>query len=296
MNDDELDRLERQDVAPRFAPPAPGSDRYQRLLESAMTTNVIEMRPSRKRRLAWTAAAAGVAAAAIVAATVTLRPPAEPVRAEPAAATMRLAANRITEVTSVRIRSGIPDPQPGQSWCESEVSGERVHSSCFDYGKSAPGSQLTQIGDDIWETDEHGKVTKQSASHPSDPDEEPRDVTFAPFTQAANHVIAAAAGDPSLRELGQEPLSGVDTRHFRITVEERSSDADPVPAIVRLPQSELVWFDLEGLAAYPTTTLDFWVSDDHLIRRVGVTGPSGRTTTDFYDFNQPVTIEPPKVS
>ncbi|MFG1609920.1 hypothetical protein [Actinoplanes sp. NPDC049265] len=295
MNDDELDRLARQDVALRFAPPAPGSDRYQRLLERAMTTNVIELPKPRRRRLVWTVAAAGVAASAIVAATVVLRVPAAPAPAEPAAVTMRLAADRITEVSSVRVKSGIPDPKPGQSWCESEVSGDRIHSACYDYGKTTPGSQFTRIGDTIWETDEHGKVTKQSASRPSDPDQEPRDTTPAPFTQAANHMIAAAAGDPSLRELGHQPLSGVDTRHFQITVEERSSAAEPVPAVVRLPKSELMWFDLEGLDGYPTTTLDFWVSDDHLIRRVGVTAPWGNSTTDFYDFNEPVTIEAPKV-
>jgi hypothetical protein len=301
VSDDELDRLARQDLSPRFAPPAPGSTRYQRILEAAMTTNTINLEPvetrspkPRRRWSGWTAAV-GVAASLIAVGVVVLQRPADPVDVEPPAAAMRLAADRVTEVRSVRFRTG-PEPLgPGLSWSETEVSGGNIHRSFWRHGDTRPGSQLTRVGDDVYLTDEDGKVTKDDYTSPRDPTMEYTILKFAPFTRSAGRVIAAAAGDPTLAELGDETVAGRNTRHFRISLVERSTATEPVPSIVKLPPAELAWFELDGIDAYGTVTVDFWVSDDHLIRRVGISHSSGNVALDFYDFNEPFTIQAPKL-
>lgn len=297
MSDDELDRLARQDVALRFAPPAPGSDRYQSLLERAMTTTAtaprpVEARPSRRRRrwIGWTTAAVAAAASVIAVGAAVVRGPAEPAHAEPPATTMRLAAQALTEVKSLRLRE-VPDD--GGPWCETEVGGGDIHYSCFSPGETEPGFEYTRIDDDVYLTDERGKITKDSYRKPRDPKMEYEISDYAPFTRSAGDVIAAAAADSSLTELtelGEQEVTGVNTRHFRISVAERTKDSDPIAAIAQLPSAELAWFGLDGIDEAQGVAVEFWVSGDHLIRRVAV---SNKPSIEFYDFNAPITIRAP---
>jgi hypothetical protein len=319
MTDEELDRLARQDVAVRFTPPAPGSDPYLRLLERAMTMSTIDLAPaearplkSHRRSLRWTAVAVGAAAAVIAAGAVLPRTPAEPVHPESAAAAMRLAADAVTEVKSLRIRGdsvsvpaarfglGPEHPDPKGSWSLTEISGTDSRVTTWAYATARPeGYQETRIGDELYQTDEHGNVTKDSYSRPRDPNQESRDAAVVPFSPAAGHVIAAAAGDRTLRELGDEKLAGLNTRHFQISLVERSMATEPVPAILQLPRAELTRFGLQNIDGLGNVTLDFWVSDDHLIRRVSSrwsAGPDAVTTLDFFDFNEPITIRAPKLT
>jgi hypothetical protein len=280
-------RLEQQDVALRLAPPAPGSDRYQRILERAMTSTInattITPPPARKTRwVRWGAAAVGAAAVVVVAGTFVLGG-----SPQPASAAWLAAAQHTEEVKSLRIAVTNPG-SGGQFAAKIDVNGADSR-SVYTSNETKNPTVTTVVGGEIYETDSQGR-TSHAMRDPAP--------VVAPFARAAGHVVAAAAGDGTVEELGQDKVDGVETRHFRTTLKERTSAAQPEPALAKLPKSELTWFDLEDVDAYSSGVLiDIWVSDDHLIRRLSVDVPQqeGNTTVmDFSDFNAPIEITAPK--
>ena len=119
-------------------------------------------------------------------------------------------------------------------------------------------------------------------------------------------LVGGQSGDPSaglqfvrgatgaVTEVGHDAIRGVDTTHYRATV-------DPAKAVAHAPadrQAELRrLFAKSGISSVP---VDIWVDGDRLVRRVHMTineaGPPAEgvdLTLEFYDFGTAVSVAPP---
>lgn len=290
--DDErgLEWLGGLDPVLRDAPPAPGSDRYRAILEKSMTQTVTPIRthaepaaPRRKRWAGLAALATGIAAAAVGVAVVvgggTPEPATPPTASGP---TVLLAAAKSTEkVTSLRFSEAVHGG--GAFSSEGEVSGADWRVVSKGEGTS---ETTTMVGDYRYVTPAGGETRREKV---------PADERMAPFAKSAADVVRAAVNDANVEKVGTESIRGVNTTHYRVTLPARTSAADPEPALAKLPESELAWFELESIGSYSSkVTIDVWVADD-LVRRIGgtVEGQDPLSTIDFYDFNAPVTIKAP---
>ena len=283
-DDWELDRLRSLDPALRDAPPAPGSVRYDAILERAMSQQTIEkvqqrtqIRPAVRRRRRWLGwgAVTGVAAAA-AAVAVTVAVVGGP--AESASAAVLQAADRTGTVTSLRYEMWIDSPAGFAT--TGEAAGDRVREVRRGEGVT---STVTVIGDQVYTTRD-GKTTREPVAD---------GYRRAPFGPTAGKVVRAVASDADVEKIGTDEVRGVEATHYRLTLPERTSAAQPAPKLAELAPEELEWFELGHVADAGTLTLDLWVADD-LVRRLTtqVTGQS-LNSYEFYDFNAPITIEPP---
>jgi hypothetical protein len=284
----DLERLGQLDPARHDAPPAPGSARYNTILEKAMSqtitqTPVEQHRPnprSRRRWIGWTALTTGVAATAVAVAVSVGGPSVSPASA---AASLKAAADQTGKVTSLRFASGEPDSEFSAA---GEVNGSDYRTVSKGEGTS---STITVVGRVEYATAADGKTTRRKLSA----DERP-----APFTQAAADVVRAVAADANVEQVGSDSVRGVESKHYRVTLKERTSDADPANPLAELPAAELAWFDLDNVDSYSAdVTVDVWVADN-LIRRIGasVEGQDSISSNEFYDFNTPITIKAPTAS
>lgn len=284
-------------------PPAKGSARYDSILERAMQPTLDQARhrpdqaddaerpapPARPPARGWrpsprTRAAVLTLAAAVVAilaASVTLLPGEE---VSPAAA-LTSAAATTREVTSLRADLTWEDPYGSHS-SHIEVAGDdlRIETRGTYADGHVEGSTTTYSGNQAWEQILGGDVQ----TYVIDDDERP-----APFAASSAAVVTAALRSGDVADLGQEQVGDVEATHYRVEADDAARRA-----LGELSPGQLGWFELE----YPAgvRTIDIWVADD-LIRRIRVVqqtdssadAPDVVTTTDFYDFNADIRIEPP---
>ncbi len=289
--DDDLNRIGRLDPLLRAAPPAPGSARYEAIREKSMTQTTIRTEPAhrphavrRHRRLGWSAAAAGVAAAAVAAvvAVVAFGNTGEPVQppATDAPQLLLAAAQQTGQSKTLRFEQAVHGG--GSFGASGEIAG--ADSRVVTTGEGTSSTRII-VGDVRWSTAK-GKTTRKELSGEDRP---------TPFAEAAADVVRAVTGDADVETVGTEQVRGEDATHYRLTLPEATSAADPVSALASLPEKTLVWFDWDGLDSYSgAVTVDVWVAGN-LIRRIGgaVEGQDPFPTTEFYDFGAPITITAP---
>ena len=289
------DPLSRLDPTLHDRPPIPGSDRYDHILETAMTQTTTRQHPAHPgptRR--WTAlrprpaALLGAAAAAAVLTTGVLTtgdPDGTGGGAVPSATTMSgapvvlAAAVQTGDAEDFRAVITTTDGTGATTTSTGEFDGDdaRITNASPD----APDEVITVV-----ESTEY--VTSGGRTGPGTPlraEDRP-----APFSRATENVLRAALGgaDSAAREVGREQVRGVSTVHYRLTPTAASR-----AALRALPAAELAWFELE----YPdeTTGVDVWLADD-LVRRIEVTTAESVSRTEFYDFGADIEVVAPATS
>jgi hypothetical protein len=100
-------------------------------------------------------------------------------------------------------------------------------------------------------------------------------------------------GSKRATKLGTETIDGVATTHYRVTVDKADALSKATPKQRELLQRLLRLAGQRGVDAEPNT-VDVWVGDDGLVRRMTQKlGALGSVTTTFSDFGAPVHIEAP---
>ncbi|GAA2564283.1 hypothetical protein GCM10010435_40700 [Winogradskya consettensis] len=290
--EEEIERLRRLNPVVRSAPPAPGSTRFNAILERSMsqtsTLNRLADPAPPRRRTRWTVVA-GIAtasvAAAVVAAVSLAGGPGQ--RSAPgtgpvdAGSVLLAAAERTEQVSSLRFSQ---PPQGGAAFsAEGEVRG--ANSRIVSKGEGVTETTVV-IGSDRYVTSADGTTRKETI---------PDDQKLAPFARAAGDLTRAASQDRNVAVVGTEDVRGVKTTHYRLTLPARTSAADPASPVTELPATELAWFELEGVDSYSAPVqVDIWVADN-LVRRISgtVQNQDPLTTVEFYDFNAPISITAP---
>jgi hypothetical protein len=272
--DDEV--LAALDPTLRDAPPAPGSPRYQAILERAMTQTLstaptsFQPAPAKRRWKGWTAAAAGLAAAAVAAVMVL------PGQTPSAAAAVLTASDKTAKATTGRaqvVNTG--DGAGTSSTANAEFNGADVR---IVYPAHANGTMIvTMLGDKRITSTPGGAITNEVTVPPSE--------RFTPFARSAADVVRAALSSAaSVQKIGTEKVRGAEATHYRVKLTATSR-----AALGKLSPSETFWFDLE--APGDVATVDVWVADD-LIRRVKVAGDRN-STTEFWDFGSRIEVKRP---
>jgi hypothetical protein len=97
--------------------------------------------------------------------------------------------------------------------------------------------------------------------------------------------------------VGSEEIRGISTTHYRIMIDEQWAET--------LTEEEMGDLEEQGFSPDATFPLDLWVDDDGLVHRMSIVAEASQLedaegefesmtmTFDFFDFGQPVTIEPP---
>ena len=275
----ELTELRGLDPALRDAPPAPGSVRYDTILERAMSlhtevpstnTNTQMRRPPRSRRwMTWAAAGTGVAAS-VLATVVVLGG-----NSTSASAAVLTAAERIETVVTLRGATHSEIKAGGASNTTIEANGADMKIVTQD---DIGTINTTILGGIAYEStaDSDGTPHKNKG---------PNEHGLAPFAEATGNVVQAALDGADVTDKGTEQVRGADTTHYRVKL-----TAESRKALTALPAGQTAWFEVE----HPDqiTSIDIWTAGD-LIRRITVDQPERRTTTEYYDFGQPVTITKP---
>lgn len=273
----ELTELRRLDPAQRDAPPAPGSARYDTILERAMSlqtadTNTITpvQRTTRSRRwMTWAAAGTGVAASVLTTVVVLGGDNTS------ASAAVRTAAERIENVVTLR----------GTTHDEIKTGG------ASDTTIEANGADMKLVEHDgigtITTTIVSGIVYESTSDSDGTPHKNtgPNEHALAPFAEATGNVVQAALHGADVTDKGTEQVRGADATHYQVKLTAASRRA-----LDALPAGQTAWFELEH--AEQITSIDIWTAGD-LIRRIAVDQPERRTMTEYYDFGQPVTITKP---
>lgn len=97
--------------------------------------------------------------------------------------------------------------------------------------------------------------------------------------------------------VGPEEIRGISTTHYRIMIDEQWAET--------LTEEEMGDLEEQGFSPDATFPLDLWVDDDGLVHRMSIVAEASQLedaegefesmamTFDFFDFGEPVTIEPP---
>jgi hypothetical protein len=97
--------------------------------------------------------------------------------------------------------------------------------------------------------------------------------------------------------VGSEEIRGISATHYRIMIDEQWAET--------LTEEEMGDLEEQGFSPDATFPLDLWVDDDGLVHRMSIVAEASQLedaegefesmtmTFDFFDFGQPVTIEPP---
>lgn len=97
--------------------------------------------------------------------------------------------------------------------------------------------------------------------------------------------------------IGPEEIRGISTTHYRIMIGERWAES--------LTDEEMGDLEEQGFSPDASFPLELWVDDDGLVHRMSIVAEASQIedtggefesmtmTFDFFDFGQPVTIEPP---
>ncbi|WP_306208125.1 hypothetical protein, partial [Actinoplanes sp. RD1] len=185
-----------------------------------------------------------------------------------------VAAETTSEVTSLRGTTEVDPRDGGHRSATIEVSG-------------ADSAIVTRDGDVTVTSVVVGDTFYERASDDPNPrtgKAEPAG-RLAPFASSTGAVVRAALQGAEVDDRGEEKVRGATTTHYRLTM-----TAAARKALGALSPGQTAWFELE----YPdeVSTIDIWAAGD-LIRRITVQQESQRSTTEFYDFNQPITIAVP---
>jgi uncharacterized membrane protein len=275
----ELTELRKLDPALRDAPPAPGSVRYDTILERAMSlqtpdtnthTNTQTQRPRRSRRwMTWAAAGTGVAASVLTTVVVLGG------HSTSASAAVLTAAEHTEKVVTLRGTTQEEIKTGGASTSTIEANGADMKIVEQD---DIGTINTTIVGGIAYEStsDSDGTPHKNTG---------PNEHGLAPFAEATGNVARAALEGADVTDKGTEQVRGADTTHYQVKL-----TAESRRALAALPAGQTAWFEVE----HPDqiTSIDIWTAGD-LIRRITVDQPERRTTTEYYDFGQPVTITKP---
>ena len=297
FDEQDLVSLRRLDPTRHDVPPAPGSPRYERILEAAMTTtseaptaaqspvNDLAAVRDRRARRGWAAGAAGLVAAA-AAAVVAIsgqgasEPPA-PV-ALSAHSLVSKAVDATAGNTSMRatIRSGGGKVER-ISEAQADGGDMSVVTRTTGAAEGSDGSKghLVVVGDTMWEWRDGEKPTGKKS-----------DGGLVPFGAASKNVLDAALSGNTVNDTGtKETLRGVGATRYQITVTDTARKA-----LTALKPEQLAWFELESPES--VKAIDVWVGDDGLVHRIEVKNTDGvhHTSTEFHDFGADITITPPK--
>lgn len=97
--------------------------------------------------------------------------------------------------------------------------------------------------------------------------------------------------------VGPEEIRGISTTHYRIMIDEQWAET--------LTDEEMGDLEEQGFSPDAEFPLELWVDDDGLVHRMSIVAEASQLedaegefesmtmTFDFFDFGQPVTIEPP---
>lgn len=292
----------------RDAPPAPGSPRYNAILEKAMTQTATpstiddyhngapsiarRRRPTRswKGWAAMGATAAAVAAAVVVGVVPGINPP------KSAAAAVSTAADRTAKETRFRSETvnTYKTVTAPHEWKTTSGTAD-FNGSDFRLLEHTPyGDHVyTVVGKNLYETFQGQTTVRSLASlSPSSPGDRPFFFASHTFTQAAASLVRASLTDSDIKEVGDEHVRGVATKHFRVGLSPATAQA-----LAKAAQEDSLyeWFDLNGDTS-TIQSLDIWFDDNDLIRRLQWRGTNVTGTVEFYDFGAPVTINAPAVT
>lgn len=276
-DDADLARLGRWDPARPDAAPAPGTLRYDLILEKAMEpSSSPSTRLARRPRWTWRSAIVTGAVAVILAAAATAGVLAT--RPASASAAVLTAAGHTGKVTSLRTVDDSIDAGGGHSTTRAEFSGGNLKLTTQD---SIGTDELTVVGDYAWENRTEQGRTENGGKQKLTPESR-----LAPFASSTEHVIRAALQEANVKKLDTTDIRGNRATHYRVDLTDVSR-----AALTALPEGELAWFDLDSV--HQSATVDIWIADD-LIQRIVVHVPGYmQSTIDFYDFNAPITITAP---
>jgi hypothetical protein len=268
IEEEDLAMLRTLDPAVRDEPPAPGSARYNDILSRATAT----ARPAPKRSWRWPLTWAGATAAAAVAAVVVV---ATVGGGGPSPEEMVLAAaNTTAEVTSLRGTTESVREDGTRTSTTIEVSG-------------ADERLVTKDGDVVITSVVVDGTFYEKVSN----DPEPRTGRTTPessldsFAESTGAVVRAAVRNGDAEDLGEEKVRGSKATHYRLDMTPGAR-----AALAALPANQTAWFELEH--AGEIKSIDVWAAGN-LIRRVTVDRNQGSSTTEFYDFNEPITVTVP---
>jgi hypothetical protein len=294
----------------RDAPPAPGSPRYNAILEKAMSSQTAtpyaahdyrngappNSRPGRPFRSwkGWATLGTVVAAAAVfVAVAVGVVPGIN--QPKPAAAAVLSAADRTAKET--RFRSETTNRYKTKTappeWKTTSGNAE-FNGSDFRLVEHTPyGDHVyTGVGKNVYETFQGQTTVKSLAGfNPGSPGDRPifMDRTFA---QASTSLVRASLTDSDVKEVGDEQVRGAATKHFRVGLSPAA-----VQALAKAAQANSLyeWFGLNDDTS-TIQSVDIWLDRDDLIRRIQWTGAEVTGTNEFYDFGASITINAPTVT
>jgi hypothetical protein len=255
------------DPALRDAPPAPGSPRYDAILESAMTqttTTPITMteprRPKPMRRRAFVGAAALAAAVAVVAVVVPMS------HKSPAASGIVLtAAEQLSDSTTVRGHATFDHPGDPTATADIEWDGK---SSRIVFHETDGIRVVTTIGGTVYE-EFGGKINTVKATAAN---------SLAAYPKSARDVVRAVVTNNDVQQ--------VKDNHYRLTMTDSTRQA-----LGAVATGELAWFDLDS--PQDVTSVDIWISGDRL-DRLTMTGSFGSSDMRYTDFGAPITITAPR--
>ena len=286
-NDEELvELIGSLDPTRNEHPPAPGSDRYRSILESAMHTDfdspftasgpASSLRPSaqRDRRRPWRLVA-GVAAATLVAVGgfVVVQSNDAPT----AQAAVVSAAEAMDEITSLEgeLITSVPGVSNGTTRIRVDGDDLEITSETQYADGQTEASTFTVVDGTGYET-----IEGQTTTTPFGPDD-----GLAPFGPSSAAVISAALEGSDVTKQGGDTLDGVATTRYDIELTDAS-----IAALSALTPNVLAWFELE----YPDAvrTLSVWIADD-LVHQIEIAQRDQITRTRFFNFGSDITITAP---
>lgn len=271
-------------------PPAPGSDRYRSILESAMHTDLgpiangdapattlhqpaIGRTPAPRRR-AWRLVAACAAATVIaVGGLVVLRADNAPT----AQAAVRSAAQAMDEITSLEGELTMSFVGVSDETSRIRVDGNNVDiSNDTRYVDRREEHSTFVVLDGMGYETINGQTTTRPVA---------RDEGLAPFGPSSAAVITAALEGSDVTERGTDTIDGVVTTRYDIQLTPAS-----VAALSDLTPSELAWFELE--CPQDVESMSVWVAEG-LVRQIEVTQHQFVSRTRFFNFGADITITAP---
>jgi hypothetical protein len=111
--------------------------------------------------------------------------------------------------------------------------------------------------------------------------------------QSPTDALAQLRGSKHAKKLGTETIDGVETTHYRVKVDLNEALARATPKERKAVQRLLRTAKENGFDA-AGTSVDVWVGDDGLVRRLSEKlGRVGKFTMTFSDYGEPVQIEAP---
>jgi LppX_LprAFG lipoprotein len=150
------------------------------------------------------------------------------------------------------------------------------------YMRSAVFAQLGLPANKQWIKIDLGQLTQQRGSDLS---------SLANTSPTPASALSYLRGSSKVREVGQESIDGVDTTHYKVTVDlEKAvsrSDSITQESLRRVIQA----------GGKKTLPIDVWVDGKHFVRKVQYAQSAGgkavKVTMTLHDYGKPVAVSPP---